>query len=166
VGLREGLIERREAGRTTAGELGEVGIGDLTVTDNSGGRDVGVRDVVRPELVPLVGGQTTQDGAGCLGGLAFADQQADQAALGDRPRLWRSADDGDEVAFLDDVALGHVHGGNDAGAFGQDRDFHLHGLEDDQGVAVIDMITFCRDHLPHVRDHLGADLSHRRLLSD
>ena len=43
---------------------------------------------------------------------------------------------------------------------GQDRDLHLHRLQDDQGVTVIDAIALGRDHLPHVRDHLRANLSH------
>jgi hypothetical protein len=54
-----------------------------------------------------------------------------------------------------------VHLGDHAGAFGQDRDLHLHRLEDHQGVTVVDLIAFLRDDLPHVRDHLRADLSHR-----
>ena len=73
----------------------------------------------------------------------------------------RSGDDGDQVALLDDVALGDVHLGDNARPLGQDRDLHLHRLEDHQGVTVVDVITFRRDHLPHVRDHLRADFSHR-----
>jgi hypothetical protein len=51
--------------------------------------------------------------------------------------------------------------GDHARTLGQDRDLHLHRLEDDQGVAVLYVIPLGRDHLPHVGDHLRADLSHR-----
>jgi hypothetical protein len=42
------------------------------------------------------------------------------------PRTGLSADDGDQVTFLDDVALGDVHLGEHTRALGQDRDLHLH----------------------------------------
>src|SRR5271166_1491742 len=71
------------------------------------------------------------------------------------------ADDRDQVAFLDHLALRDVHLGDHAGAFGQDRDLHLHRLQDHQGVTVVDVIAFRGNHLPHVRDHLRADFSHR-----
>src|SRR5271165_5934210 len=83
---------------------------------------------------------------------------------GQPPASSRLADDGDQVPFLDHVALRDVHLGDHARAFGQDRDLHLHRLEDHQGVTVVDVIAFRRNHLPHVRDHLRADFSHRGLL--
>ena len=106
---------------------------------------------------------------GVLGRTESGGRGSDQADERSRPRLRgagrsadaRLADAGDQVAFLDHVALGDVHLGDHAGAFGQDRDLHLHRLEDHQGVTVVDVIAFRRDHLPHVRDHLRADFSHR-----
>jgi GntR family transcriptional regulator len=81
-------------------------------------------------------------------------------AAGAQPISGGLADLGDEVAFLDDVALGDMQAGERACGFGQDRDLHLHRLQDDQGVTVIDVIALGRDHLPYVRDHLRANLSH------
>jgi GntR family transcriptional regulator len=80
--------------------------------------------------------------------------------LGARPAGGASGDLGDQVAFLDDIALGDVQAGDGARRLGEDRDLHLHGLQDDQGVPVVDAIALGRDHLPHVRDHLRANLSH------
>src|SRR5580692_9182177 len=97
--------------------------------------------------------------------ICICASRCEEAPLEPTGRSHWSVDDGDQVAFLDYVAFGDVHAGDRAGAFGDDRDLHLHRLEDDQGVAVVDLITFGRDHFPHVRDHLRADLSHRRLLS-
>src|SRR5438270_5572340 len=70
------------------------------------------------------------------------------------------ADYGYQVAFLDYVAFGDVHLGDRAGVFGEHRDLHLHGFQDHQGVTFFDLIAFGRDDLPHVRDHLRADLCH------
>ena len=65
-----------------------------------------------------------------------------------------------EADTAEAMGSGDVHLGDHARAFDQDRDLHLHRLQDDQGVAVVDVVAFGRDHLPHVRDHLRADLSH------
>src|ERR1700733_566461 len=69
-------------------------------------------------------------------------------------------DDGNQVAFLNHIALGHGELGELARALGKDRDLHFHGLQDDQRVAVSSLIAFGRHDLPHVRDHLRADLGH------
>src|SRR5580693_644632 len=69
-------------------------------------------------------------------------------------------DDGNQVAFLNHVTLGHGELGEGALALGKDRDLHLHGLQDDQRVPVSYLIAFGRHDLPHVRDHLRADLGH------
>jgi len=54
------------------------------MADDSVTGNVGVRDIVGPEFVPRVGGGPGQDRS-CRGGrLPFADEQAQQAALGDR----------------------------------------------------------------------------------
>jgi hypothetical protein len=97
---------------------------------------------------PLAGRQARS----CLPGAGTTDRSARKRSC--------SADLGDEIALLDDVALGHMQHGHRTRAFGQDGDLHLHRLQDDQGVTVIDVIALGRDHLPHVRDHLRADLSH------
>ena len=80
----QGLVERGEAGGAAARQLSEVGVGNLPVADDPGRPDVGIGDVVGPELVPRVGGHIGDDRAGRLGALAFAYQQPHQAALGDR----------------------------------------------------------------------------------
>ena len=72
-----------------------------------------------------------------------------------------SLDDGDQVAFLDDVALGHGQLGQGAVALGEDRDLHLHRLQDDQRVAVLPPVALGGHDLPHVRDHLRTDLGSR-----
>ena len=61
----------------------QVGIGHLTVADDPGHRDVIVGSVVGPELVPRAAGDLLQHRSGGLGGLALADQEPHQAALGD-----------------------------------------------------------------------------------
>jgi STAS domain len=75
-----------------------------------------------------------------------------------------SADLGDQLVFLNDVALGHVELGDGAALLGEDGDLHLHRLEDDESVAVIDVVALGDQHLPHVRDHLRADFRHSSLL--
>ena len=84
--------------------------------------------------------------------------------LGLRRGRGQSADLGDQLVFLNDVALGHVELGDGAALLGQDGDLHLHRLEDDEGVAVIDVVALGDQHLPHVRDHLRADFRHSSLL--
>jgi Thiamine pyrophosphate enzyme, C-terminal TPP binding domain len=70
------------------------------------------------------------------------------------------ADLRDQVVFLYDVTLGHVQLGDRARILGEDGDLHLHRLEDDERVAVVDMVALGNEHLPHVRDHLRADFRH------
>src|ERR1700735_223430 len=73
--------------------------------------------------------------------------------------------DGNQVAFLNHVTLGHGELGEGALALGKDRDLHFHGLQDDQRVPVSYLIALGRHDLPHVRDHLRADLGHTCLLA-
>src|SRR5580700_2243353 len=77
----------------------------------------------------------------------------------------RSLDDGNEVAFLDHVALGYRQLLYRSWPLGQDRALHLHRLQDDQRVAVRHGFTLGRHDLPHVRHHLRADLGHVYLLA-
>src|ERR1700733_16154128 len=84
-------------------------------------------------------------------------------------RCWRACgrvllDDGDEVALLDDVALGDGQLGEDPAALGQDRDLHLHRLEDDQRVTVFYGVALGGYDLPDVGDHFRVDLAHVCLL--
>ena len=51
---------------------------------------------------------------------------------------------------------------DDTRDLGDDRDLHLHRLEDADLVALGDHLPFLDRHLPHVRGDLGADLSHGR----
>src|SRR5215218_3637409 len=52
------------------------------------------------------------------------------------PRPPSAVDDGgDEVALLEDLALGDVQVLHGAGPLGEDGDLHLHRLEDDEWVA-------------------------------
>ena len=85
------LIERSEPGSVCPRELCQISIGHLTVTDDSLGGDIGVRDIVGPEFVPRISGGAVED-LSCRGGrLAFADEQPYQAALSDRARREVSA---------------------------------------------------------------------------
>src|SRR3954454_20621573 len=70
----------------------------------------------------------------------------------------RSADDGDQVALLHHVPLVDGQLGEGAIGLGDDRDLHLHRLEDHQGVALGDGVARLGDDLPDVGHHLGADL--------
>jgi len=80
--LSQGLIERRETSGTATRQLSEVCIGDLAVADDSGGWQVRVGDIIRPEFMPWISGNATEDRAGRLRGLTFAYQKPHQAALG------------------------------------------------------------------------------------
>jgi hypothetical protein len=80
----EALVEGGEAGVPGAGELGEIGVSDLTVPGDSRRGDVRVREIVWPELVPWVGKRAGEDGVRGSGGLALADKQAYKTALSDR----------------------------------------------------------------------------------
>src|SRR5215470_7753664 len=67
------------------------------MTDDSLGGNIGVRDVVGPELMPRVGGGPVEDLSCRNGRLAFADEQAHQAALGDRAGREASAEGAEPV---------------------------------------------------------------------
>src|SRR6266536_5167962 len=69
-------------------------------------------------------------------------------------------DDGDEVALLHHLLGLDVELAHDAGDLGHHGDLHLHGLEDDDLVALGDHLPLLGHHLPHVRRDLGANLSH------
>src|SRR5262249_31698698 len=71
-------------------------------------------------------------------------------------------DDGDQIALLHDLLRLDVELTHDAGDLGDDRDLHLHRLEDDDLVPFGDHLPLLRHHLPHVRRDLGPDLRHRR----
>jgi hypothetical protein len=61
VKLGHRLVERSEPGSVCPCELCQVSIGHLTVTDDSLGGDVGVRDIVGPEFMPRVSGGAVED---------------------------------------------------------------------------------------------------------
>jgi hypothetical protein len=54
------------------------------MADDSLNWNIGVRDIVVPEFVPRVSTGPVEDRSCRNGRLAFADEQAQQAALGDR----------------------------------------------------------------------------------
>jgi hypothetical protein len=76
VELGHRLVEGGEPGYAGPRELGQVGVGDLAVADNSLDRDLRVRKIVGPELMLRVGGGPRQDRPCRGGGLALADEQA------------------------------------------------------------------------------------------
>ena len=74
------LVERGEPGTSGPGELGKVSVGYLAMADDPLNGNTGVLDIVGPEFVPWVGGGPAEN---CLRGggrLAFADEQAHEAA--------------------------------------------------------------------------------------
>jgi len=82
VQLGHRLVERGEPGTAGPGELGQVSACDLTVADDPLNGNVRVPGIVGPEFVPRVAGSPVEN---CLRGggrLAFADEQAHEAALG------------------------------------------------------------------------------------
>ncbi len=91
VKLGHRLVECSEPGSVCPCELCQVSIGHLTVTNDSLGGDIGVRDIVGPEFMPRVGGGADEDLSCRAGRLAFADEQPHQAALSDRARREVSA---------------------------------------------------------------------------
>src|SRR3954453_19611109 len=68
-----------------------------------------------------------------------------------------SLDDRDHVAFLHDVALVDPQLLDGAPALRRYRDLHLHRLEDDQGVALLDAVAGADHDFPDIGHHLGAD---------
>ena len=65
------------------------------------------------------------------------------------------ADDGDEIAGLDDVADVNADRGHRSGYLGEHRNLHLHGFQEDDGVALVDVVAFA----DHDLEHTGHDLS-------
>ena len=84
VKLGHRLIERSEAGSVCPRELCQVSVGHLTVTDDSLGGHIGVRDIIGPEFMPRIGAGAVEDLLCRAGQLAFTDEQSHQAALSDR----------------------------------------------------------------------------------
>lgn len=75
-------VQRRQAPTTVAGQRGEVGVGDLPVSNHAGHRDLLVTQVVRPEVVAGVGGHTGEHGHGLRGGRTFPKDETDKRTLG------------------------------------------------------------------------------------
>ena len=50
------------------------------------------------------------------------------------------ADDAENVAGVDSSALGNCDGGNGTSAGSEDLVFHLHGLEDEEEIALLDSL--------------------------
>src|SRR5260370_24550681 len=77
----------------------------------------------------------------------------------------RLLEDGDRVAFLNGLALGHADLGDGPGAWRLHGDLHLHRLEDDHRVAGGDPVSRPRRDLEDDARDVGLDLlTHRRLL--
>jgi hypothetical protein len=91
VKLRHGLVERGKPESMGPRELCQISVGHLAVTDDSLGRDLGVRDIVRAEFMPRIGSGAVEDLSCHAGWLTFADEQSYQAALSDRARREVSA---------------------------------------------------------------------------
>src|SRR6202453_2772679 len=84
VQLGHGLVEGGEPRSVRSRELGQVGVRYLAMADDPRNGNIGVRDVIGPEFVPRVGGGLVKDRSRRGRLLALADEQAHQAALGDR----------------------------------------------------------------------------------
>jgi hypothetical protein len=61
VQLRQSLVERGEPGPAGSRELSQIGVGYLTMTDDSLNGNLGVLNIVGPELVPRVGNSPSAD---------------------------------------------------------------------------------------------------------
>src|SRR5690348_2431716 len=68
----------------------------------------------------------------------------------------------EDVAFTDRLALLAEDLLDDAVVFGLDRDLHLHGLEDDDGVAVGHLVAYRNLDLPDVAGDVCLDVCHGR----
>jgi tetratricopeptide (TPR) repeat protein len=77
-----GVIESRETAAVYLSELREVGVGDLSMTDNLSKRHVTVGNLVRPELMARVARNSEDHGLRGVSRLALTNEQPDQAALG------------------------------------------------------------------------------------
>src|SRR5690606_38228675 len=72
--------------------------------------------------------------------------------------------DDQDVALVHRRALGAADLRHRAGLLGLHGDLHLHGLEDDDGVALLDGVADRDLDLPDVRGHRGLDLGQGFLL--
>lgn len=73
-------------------------------------------------------------------------------------RVVSSFYDGDQVTLLNDVTFGNGQFGDPTGALGEDGNFHLHGFEDHEDIALVDPVALDHDDSPHVPDRLGTYL--------
>jgi hypothetical protein len=87
VELREALVERRQSTVPGPGELGEVGVGHLPMTEYALERYVTVGNRVRPEFMALAVLHRVEHALSVGRGLPAADQQPKKASLGDRLRI-------------------------------------------------------------------------------
>src|SRR5439155_9559733 len=67
-----------------SGEMGQVGVGDLSVADYAVHLDLVIGDIIGPEVMMGAGGERLQDGPCGPRRLAFSKEQADQSAFCDR----------------------------------------------------------------------------------
>src|SRR5947209_1802685 len=70
----------------------------------------------------------------------------------------RLADHGDEVAGLNDVAHRHADLADGAVDFGEDRDLHLHRLQQHHDVALADLVAFVHNDFEHAGHDFGANI--------
>src|SRR5262245_13864046 len=82
--------------------------------------------------------------------VVLADQRGAHAGL--------LVDDGDGVAFLHRLALGHLDLAHHASARGLDRDLHLHRLQHDDGIAGGQTVARLAGDLEHDPGDVGLDL--------
>jgi hypothetical protein len=116
--------------------------------------------------VPLAGRPRRRKG-GCMRKPGTAPWRPPRARWCPGARARAQPDDGDQVAFLDDVALGH----------GQLQGETCRRSSARTGISIFidsritrvspscDLVALGRHDLPHVRDHLRADLGHVHLLA-
>jgi hypothetical protein len=57
------------------------------MTDDSLGRNIGVRDIIGPEFMPRIGADAVDDVPGRAGRLAFTDEKAHQGGMAFTARL-------------------------------------------------------------------------------
>src|SRR5712691_9848247 len=78
VKLGHRLIEGGQPGPVGPRELCQVSVGNLTVTNDSLGGHVGVRDIIGPEFMPRIGAGAVEEVSCRAGRLAFTDEQSHQ----------------------------------------------------------------------------------------
>ena len=69
-------------------------------------------------------------------------------------------DERDQIAFLNHVLGLHMEFPDNPRDLGHHGYLHLHGLEDDDLVALGDHLAFIDDNLPNIRGDLSPDLVH------